>query len=67
MKRQKDEDAGSTKKHGKSHYGYKDHTRIGKKPTLIIPTSRFRWVLSIAHNSEKLWSWLKYSLVVEYV
>jgi len=35
MKRQKDEDARWTKKHGKSHYGYKNHINIDKEHKLI--------------------------------
>ena len=35
MKRQKDEDARWTKKHGKSHYGYKNHINIDKAHKLI--------------------------------
>jgi IS5 family transposase len=35
MKRQKDEDARWTKKHGKSHYGYKNHINIDKQHRLI--------------------------------
>jgi len=35
MKRQKDEDARWTKKHGKSHYGYKNHINIDKQHKLI--------------------------------
>jgi IS5 family transposase len=35
MKRQKDEDARWTKKHGKSHYGYKNHINIDKEYKLI--------------------------------
>ena len=35
MKRQKDEDARWTKKHGKSHYGYKNHINVDKEHKLI--------------------------------
>ena len=35
MKRQKDEDARWTKKHGKSHYGYKNHINVDKAHKLI--------------------------------
>ena len=35
MKRQKDEDARWTKKHGKSHYGYKNHINVDKDHKLI--------------------------------
>jgi transposase, IS5 family len=35
MKRQKDEDARWTKKHGRSHYGYKNHINIDKEHKLI--------------------------------
>jgi IS5 family transposase len=35
MKRQKDEDARWTKKHGKSYYGYKNHINIDKEHKLI--------------------------------
>ena len=35
MKRQKDEDARWTKKHGKSHHGYKNHINIDKEHKLI--------------------------------
>ena len=35
MKRQKDEDARWTKKHGKSHYGYKNHINVDKQHKLI--------------------------------
>jgi IS5 family transposase len=35
MKRQKDEDARWTKKHGKSHYGYKNHVNVDKDHKLI--------------------------------
>jgi IS5 family transposase len=35
MKRQKDADARWTKKHGKSHYGYKNHINIDKEHKLI--------------------------------
>jgi len=35
MKRQKDEDARWTKKHGKSYYGYKNHISIDKEHKLI--------------------------------
>ena len=35
MKRQKDEDARWTKKHGKSHYGYQNHIDIHKEHKLI--------------------------------
>lgn len=35
MKRQKDEDARWIKKHGKSHYGYKNHINVDKEHKLI--------------------------------
>jgi len=35
MKRQKDEDARWTKKHGESHYGYKNHINVDKEHKLI--------------------------------
>jgi len=35
MKRQKDEDVRWTKKHGKSHYGYKNHINVDKEHKLI--------------------------------
>ena len=35
MKRQKDEDARWTKKHGKSYYGYKNHINVDKEHKLI--------------------------------
>ena len=35
MKRQKDEVARWTRKHGKSHYGYKNHICIDKQDKLI--------------------------------
>lgn len=35
MKRQKDENARWTKKHGKSHYGYKNHINIDREHKLI--------------------------------
>ena len=35
MKRQKDTDARWTKKHGKSHYGYKNHINVDKEHKLI--------------------------------
>lgn len=35
MKRQKDEDARWIKKHGKSHYGYKNHINVDKAHKLF--------------------------------
>jgi hypothetical protein len=39
---QKDVDARWTKKHGKSHYGYKNHVERGPHPQIGAPLSRHR-------------------------
>ena len=48
MKRQKDEDARWTKKHGKSHYGYKNHINIDNENKLI---RRFAVTDASVHDS----------------
>ncbi len=49
MKRQKDEDARWTKKHGKSHYGYKNHVNIDKDNKLI---RRYKVTDASVHDSQ---------------
>jgi transposase, IS5 family len=49
MKRQKDEDARWTKKHGKSHYGYKNHINIDKEHKLI---QRYAVTDASVHDSQ---------------
>ena len=49
MKRQKDEDARWTKKHGKSHYGYKNHINIDKAHKLI---RRYAVTNASVHDSQ---------------
>jgi IS5 family transposase len=49
MKRQKDEDARWTKKHGKSYYGYKNHINIGKEHKLI---RRYAVIDASVHDSQ---------------
>jgi IS5 family transposase len=48
-KRQKDLDARWTKKHGKSHYGYKNHVNIDKKNKLI---RRYAVTDAAVHDSQ---------------
>ena len=48
-RRQKDTDARWTKKHGKSHYGYKNHLNIDRRHKLI---RRFRVTDAAAHDSQ---------------
>lgn len=49
MKRQKDLDARWTKKHGKSHYGYKNHINIDKENKLI---RRYAVTDAAVHDSQ---------------
>lgn len=49
MKRQKDLDARWTKKHGKSHYGYKNHINIDKENKLI---RRYGVTTASVHDSQ---------------
>jgi transposase, IS5 family len=49
MKRQKDEDARWTKKHGKTHYGYKNHINIDKEHKLI---QRYAVTDASVHDSQ---------------
>ncbi|MGD8556761.1 MAG: IS5 family transposase [Chromatiales bacterium] len=49
MKRQKDTDARWTKKHGKSHYGYKNHINIDKQDKLI---RRYAVTDAAVHDSQ---------------
>ena len=42
-KRQKDVDARWTKKHGKSHYGYKNHINIDRRQSVSRDSSRPSW------------------------
>ena len=49
MKRQKDLDARWTKKHGKSHYGYKNHINIDKENKLI---RRYEVTDASVHDSQ---------------
>jgi transposase, IS5 family len=49
MKCQKDEDARWTKKHGKSHYGYKNHINIDKEHKLI---RRYAVTNASVHDSQ---------------
>ena len=48
-RRQKDRDARWTKKHGKSHYGYKNHITIDRRHKLI---RRFRVTDAAVHDSQ---------------
>ena len=48
-RRQKDSDARWTKKHGKSHYGYKNHVGIDRKHKLI---RRYRVTDASVHDSQ---------------
>lgn len=49
MKRQKDTDARWTKKHGKSHYGYKNHINIDREKKLI---RRYKVTHAAVHDSQ---------------
>ena len=48
-RRQKDRDARWTKKHGKSHYGYKNHVTIDRRHKLI---RRYRVTDAAVHDSQ---------------
>ena len=48
-RRQKDTEARWTKKHGKSHYGYKNHVNIDRRHKLI---RRFRVTDAAVHDSQ---------------
>ena len=48
-RRQKDRDARWTKKHGKSHYGYKNHVNIDRRHKLI---RRYRVTDAAVHDSQ---------------
>ena len=48
-RRQKDRDARWTKKHGKSHYGYKNHATIDRRHKLI---RRYRVMDAAVHDSQ---------------
>ncbi len=48
-RRQKDTDARWTKKHGKSHYGYKNHVNIDRRHKL---TRRYRVTDAAVHDSQ---------------
>ena len=48
-RRQKDRDARWTKKHGKSHYGYKNHVTIDRRHKLI---RRYRVTDAVVHDSQ---------------
>ena len=50
-RRQKDRDARWTKKHGKSHYGYKNHATIDRRHKLI---RRYRVTDAAVHDSQVL-------------
>lgn len=51
MRRQKDTDARWTKKHGKSHYGYKNHINVDNKHKLI---RKFTVTDAATHDSQLL-------------
>ena len=50
-RRQKDRDARWTKKHGKSHYGYKNHVTIDRRHKLI---RRYRVTDAAVHDSQMI-------------
>ena len=49
--RQKDKDARWTKKHGKSHYGYKNHINVDRRHKLV---RRYAVTSASVHDSQKL-------------
>ena len=51
MSRQKDTDARWTKKHGKSHYGYKNHVNVDRRHKLI---RRYKVTDASVHDSQAL-------------
>ena len=50
-RRQKDTDARWTKKHGKSHYGYKNHVNVDRRHKLI---RRYKVTDAAVHDSQAL-------------
>src|SRR3546814_2276637 len=59
--RQKDKDARWTKKHGKSHFGYKNHVCIDRRHKLVR-----RYVVSSASRSEEHTSELQSLMRISY-
>jgi len=49
--RQKDKDARWTKKHGKAHYGYKNHINVDRRHKLV---RRYAVTSASVHDSQKL-------------
>ena len=51
-RRQKDTDARWTKRHGKSHYGYKNHVNVGRRHKLV---RRYQVTDAAVHDSQVVW------------